>query len=57
MTELNGCDPKPVTVLGPYTFSVGDTSGYSEYTRGGNVTQVKMPTTISFVSARTLRVV
>ncbi|XP_064399352.1 ubiquitin-like modifier-activating enzyme 1 isoform X2 [Halichondria panicea] len=50
MTELNGCEPKPVTVLGPYTFSVGDTSGYSEYTRGGIVTQVKQPTVISFKS-------
>ena len=50
MTELNGCEPKPVTVLGPYTFSIGDTSSYSEYVRGGIVTQVKMGTTVSFVS-------
>ena len=50
MTELNGCDPKPVKEIGPYTFSIGDTSSYSEYIRGGIATQVKMPKTISFVS-------
>lgn len=52
MTELNGCVPRPVTVLGPYTFSVGDTSGLSDYVRGGIVTEVKMPKTVSFVSLR-----
>lgn len=26
MTELNGCDPTKIKVLGPYTFSIGDTS-------------------------------
>lgn len=50
MTELNGCTPRPVTVLGPYTFSVGDTSGLSDYVRGGIATQVKMPKTVSFKS-------
>ena len=50
MTELNGAE-KQVSVLGPYTFSIGDTSSYSEYVRGGIVTQVKKPKTISFVSA------
>ena len=50
MTELNGCDPKPVKELGPYTFGIGDTSSYSEYIRGGIATQVKMPKTLSFVS-------
>ena len=39
-----------VSHTGPYTFSIGDTSKYSEYVRGGIVTQVKMPTTINFVS-------
>lgn len=48
MTELNGCQPLKINVLGPYTFSIGDTSGYSEYIRGGIVTQVKMPRTIDF---------
>ena len=50
MTELNGCKPRPVTVLGPFTFSIGDTSGLSEYVRGGIATQVKMPKTVAFVS-------
>lgn len=48
MTELNGCKPIKIKVLGPYTFGIGETSTYSEYIRGGIVTQVKMPKTISF---------
>ena len=35
---------------GPYTFSIGDTSGFSDYVRGGIVTQVKMPKIVKFVS-------
>lgn len=50
MTELNGCEPLKVTVLGPYTFSIGDTSSYSPYIRGGIAKQVKMPHTMSFKS-------
>ena len=49
MTELNGAE-KQVSVIGPYTFSIGDTSSYSEYVRGGIVTQVKKPKSVSFVS-------
>ena len=49
MTEVNGVE-KQISVLGPYTFSIGDTSSYSEYVRGGIVTQIKKPKTISFVS-------
>jgi hypothetical protein len=30
-------------VLGPYTFRIGDTSGYGAYTKGGIATQVLMP--------------
>lgn len=48
MTELNACEPKKIRVLGPYTFSIGDTSAYSEYIRGGIVTQVKMPKVVHF---------
>jgi ubiquitin-activating enzyme E1 len=48
MTELNGCKPKKITVLGPYTFKIGDTSNYGQYQRGGIATQVKMPTDVSF---------
>ena len=50
MTELNGCAPRKIKELGPYTFSIGDTRGLSEYLRGGLATQVKMPQKISFVS-------
>ncbi|XP_037971257.2 ubiquitin-like modifier-activating enzyme 1 [Plutella xylostella] len=50
MTELNGCEPRKIKVLGPYTFSIGDTSAFSKYVRGGIVTQVKMPKKIAFKS-------
>lgn len=49
MIELNGCEPRKVVVKGPYTFSIGDTSGLSEYKAGGIFTQVKMPKIIDFV--------
>lgn len=48
MTELNGCEPRKIKVLGPYTFSIGDTTNFSKYQRGGIVTQVKMPKKINF---------
>jgi ubiquitin-activating enzyme E1 len=51
MTELNGCEPRKVTVKGPYTFTIGDTSSLGEYKSGGIFTQVKMPKMVSFVSA------
>ena len=50
MVELNGCQPRKIKVLGPYTFSIGETSNFSTYVRGGIVTQVKMPKTLHFVS-------
>ncbi|KAL3275983.1 hypothetical protein HHI36_020714 [Cryptolaemus montrouzieri] len=34
MTELNNCKPIKIKVLGPYTFSIGDTTSYSKYERG-----------------------
>jgi len=37
-------------MAGPYTFSIGDTSGFSDYLRGGIATQVKMPKIVKFVS-------
>lgn len=48
MTELNGCEPHKIKVLGPYTFSIGDTTKFSKYLRGGIVTQVKMPKKLQF---------
>ncbi|XP_057312702.1 ubiquitin-like modifier-activating enzyme 1 isoform X2 [Hydractinia symbiolongicarpus] len=52
MVELNGCEPRKIKVLGPYTFSIGDTSTFSDYVRGGVVSQVKVPKTIHFKSLR-----
>ena len=52
MEELNGCEPIKVTVKGPYTFSIGDTSRFGDYVSGGIFTQVKMPKIINFVSQR-----
>lgn len=48
MVELNGCGPRMIKVLGPYTFSIGDTSSLSDYVRGGVVTHMKMPKKIHF---------
>ncbi|KAM9325432.1 ubiquitin-like modifier-activating enzyme 1 [Gastrophryne carolinensis] len=48
MTELNSCEPVEIKVLGPYTFSICDTTSFSDYVRGGIVNQVKMPKKISF---------
>ena len=50
MVELNHCAPRPIKVLGPYTFSIGDTAGFHDYIRGGRVMQVKMPKIIHFKS-------
>lgn len=49
MTELNGCEPRRISVKGPYTFSIGDTSELSDYKSGGIFTQVKMPKILNFV--------
>ncbi|ELU45435.1 ubiquitin-activating enzyme E1 1 [Rhizoctonia solani AG-1 IA] len=51
LEELNDCEPLKVTVKGPYTFSIGDTSNLKgDYVSGGIFTQVKMPKIIEFVS-------
>ena len=47
MTEINARE-FPVKVLGPYTFSIGDTTAFGDYERGGVVTQVKQPKVVSF---------
>ncbi|KAF0354769.1 ubiquitin-activating emzyme E1 [Gigaspora margarita] len=52
MEELNDCEPRKVKVLGPYTFSIGDTLNFGDYISGGIFTQVKQPKTISFKSFR-----
>eukprot|EP00047_Mylnosiga_fluctuans_P019582 m.84067 g.84067 ORF g.84067 m.84067 type:complete len:1019 (+) comp8186_c0_seq2:101-3157(+) len=50
MTQLNKAPARPVKVLGPYAFSIGDTTGFGDYVRGGRATQVKMPKAIKFKS-------
>lgn len=50
MESLNGCQPRKITVKGPYTFSIGDVSGLGTYQRGGLYQQVKMPKVIDFKS-------
>jgi ubiquitin-activating enzyme E1 len=50
MVELNGCEPRKITVKGPYTFSIGDVSGLGQYLRGGIYQQVKMPKVVDFKS-------
>lgn len=47
-TELNGCSPLKVKVLGPYSFSISDVPTHSKYERGGVAIQVKMPKSLSF---------
>lgn len=48
MTELNGCAPRKIKVIGDYSFSIGDTSQFTAYSRGGIASQVKVPSKISF---------
>jgi len=50
MEKLNGCEPRKVTVKGPYTFSIGDVSGLGQYKSGGLYQQVKMPNFVEFKS-------
>jgi len=52
MTELNACEPRKISVKGPYTFTIGDTSNLGAYKTGGIFTQVKMPKIIDFKSLR-----
>ncbi|KAJ1509030.1 hypothetical protein HMI55_000123 [Coelomomyces lativittatus] len=48
MTPLNHASPMPVKPLGPYTFSIGDTTQFPAYERGGIFKQVKMPIHMQF---------
>ena len=47
MSEVNGKEFK-IKVLGPYSFSIGDTTAFSKYIRGGYAHQVKKPSTLNF---------
>lgn len=48
MTELNALGPVEIKERGSYSFSIGDTSTFSKYERGGIATEVKQPCTIHF---------
>ncbi|GAA5966053.1 hypothetical protein JCM8115_004913 [Rhodotorula mucilaginosa] len=43
---------RKVTVVGPYTFRIGDTRGLGQYKRGGWFHQVKMPKLLDFKPLR-----
>ncbi|ELK25031.1 Ubiquitin-like modifier-activating enzyme 7 [Myotis davidii] len=51
MTELNGCAPRSIRVQEDGTLEIGDTATFSCYVRGGAVTEVKRPTTVSHADA------
>ncbi|OIR58837.1 MAG: ubiquitin activating enzyme E1 [Amphiamblys sp. WSBS2006] len=48
MEEVNTCGPLQVVSCTPFSFSIGDTQGFSEYVRGGVVRKVKQPVELSF---------
>ncbi|XP_069792676.1 ubiquitin-like modifier-activating enzyme 1 isoform X2 [Narcine bancroftii] len=48
MTELNNCKPMEIKVEGHYSFSICDTTSFSDYKQGGIVTEVKMPQHLTF---------
>ena len=50
MTEINRLDPVQIKFISPFSFSVGDTSSFSPYTREGIVDQVKVPNKFKFRS-------
>ncbi|KAI8607937.1 hypothetical protein BC830DRAFT_1072563, partial [Chytriomyces sp. MP71] len=52
MEALNNAEPRKVTVSGPYTFKIGDTTNFGIYKTGGIFTQVKQPKTLKFASLR-----
>uniref|UniRef100_A0A8C1W4M6 E1 ubiquitin-activating enzyme n=1 Tax=Cyprinus carpio TaxID=7962 RepID=A0A8C1W4M6_CYPCA len=48
MTELNSYGPIEIKVRGSYSFSICDTSNFSEYVKGGVVTEVKQSEILNF---------
>lgn len=47
MIELNSCAPRPIRMQEDGTLEIGDTTAFSCYLRGGLVTEVKRPKTVS----------
>ncbi|XP_075795698.1 ubiquitin-like modifier-activating enzyme 7 [Pelodiscus sinensis] len=52
MSQLNGCEPRAVRVLGEFTLEIGDTSSFAPYQRGGVLTQVTVPQKHSYEPLR-----
>lgn len=52
MTELNETPPRPVRIISPTSFSIEDTSKFSEYSNGGVVEYVKIPKPVFHRSLR-----
>ena len=50
MTEVNGTDTRPIRVLDQYSFTIEDTSEFSDYVKGGFVELTKVPFRINFKS-------
>lgn len=49
MTELNGTPAQPIKEVGPYAFSIGDTTAFTAYSGSkGYFQQVKQPMSMSF---------
>ncbi|KNC80767.1 hypothetical protein SARC_06876, partial [Sphaeroforma arctica JP610] len=52
MTEVNDMEPVKITVLGPYSFTIGDTRYFSAYESGGIALEKKQGSSVSFKSLR-----
>ena len=49
MTEVNG-KSFPIKVISPFSFEIGDTSSFGDYTRQGIAEQVKVPRQVKYYS-------
>lgn len=52
MEELNDGVPRQISDVRPYSFKIGDTSGFGEYKGNGVVEQIKVPVKKTFVSLK-----
>nr|XP_055132700.1 ubiquitin-like modifier-activating enzyme 7 isoform X3 [Symphalangus syndactylus] len=53
MVELNDCDPRSIHVREDGSLEIGDTTTFSQYLRGGAITEVKRPKTVRHKSLDT----
>ena len=52
MTELNDGKPRKIKFISSISFSIDDTSNYSDYTNGGIIEQVKVPQPKDYMSLK-----